>query len=419
MEYKIVNLSPIHIAKYLESAFKSRPYIELIEQSQSIGSASNHFQNIGKFLSAYLTSTGDMSVESMYKIIYDYSKNYEKLIEVPNYTLRGKPIDYLEPKQIYFRDYLLPMIVDVYKTRIDIKEPLQLQDIINIQNYMFVHSKNNKFLTHSFSEALYESINQYGLDSQMEFFDKEYQSLVKLTGGDTPFKRGMVCLCDLSGATFGYALTTPERLSMILISSKIRRKDNETNQEFYTRCLNFKLENNQELTIEEKNQIYEDGKKMIDFYYSPKKYCIAFQKEAMPLRDEDTTKYLKNSIYGIGSIMFSTFSKDPELKQDYNDLLENLDKEEQDRVLLVETFVNKIYTKYPDSKNKINDYLNSRFIENMTVYCLNNFSHPGYADGYPYSRVDRSTFEIATFPNVLDMYALSIQNQDIDKAPQK
>ena len=354
MEYKIVNLSPIHIAKYLESAFKSRPYIELIEQSQSIGSASNHFQNIGKFLSAYLTSTGDMSVESMYKIIYDYSKNYEKLIEVPNYTLRGKPIDYLEPKQIYFRDYLLPMIVDVYKTRIDIKEPLQLQDIINIQNYMFVHSKNNKFLTHSFSAALLERINQYGLDSRMELFEREYQSLIKLTGHDTPYKRGKVFLCELSNATFRYTERTPERLHTLLGTYGVSRKDIGTSQDYYTRCLKFKLEHNKKLSLKEKKQIYEDVKKMIDFYYIPQKNCIAFKKEEKPFKSEDVTKYFSDN-----------------------------------------------------------------FIRNMTKYCLNEFDNRGYGNEYEVDKLDRSTFEIATIPDIFDIYSLNVQNRNVEKTIQK
>ena len=44
--------------------------------------------------------------------------------------------------------------------------------MIRVQIYMLKHSKNNIFLTHSFSAALLERINQYGLDSRMELFEK-------------------------------------------------------------------------------------------------------------------------------------------------------------------------------------------------------------------------------------------------------
>lgn len=354
--YEIVNLKPIDMAIYFEKAFNSKFYRELIEQSDSISTASTHFINIGNILRIYVTSTGDLSEESMNKLIYDYSLNYEKLTETSyfNFSKKHESDDYLDKYQIYFKDYILPMIIDVYKTRINIREPLSYRDMIRVQIYMLKHSKNNIFLTHSFSAALLERINQYGLDSRMELFEREYQSLIKLTGHDTPYKRGKVFLCELSNATFRYTERTPERLHTLLGTYGVSRKDIGTSQDYYTRCLKFKLEHNKKLSLKEKKQIYEDVKKMIDFYYIPQKNCIAFKKEEKPFKSEDVTKYFSDN-----------------------------------------------------------------FIRNMTKYCLNEFDNRGYGNEYEVDKLDRSTFEIATIPDIFDIYSLNVQNRNVEKTIQK
>ena len=55
----------------------------------------------------------------------------------------------------------------------------------------------------------------------------------------------------------------------------------------------------------------------------------------------------------------------------------------------------------------------------MTKYCLNEFDNRGYGNEYEVDKLDRSTFEIATIPDIFDMYSLNVQNRNVEKTIQK
>jgi len=363
------------------------------------------YRNIGKIITAYVTSTGDISLMSASRIINDYNNVSRK--EGKNFNISNFYIQYVLPVSIYKLGYPVKPISE-----------MSVNEIINIEQHIKTISNNNKFYTHSFNGALENEISSNGLDISKEMFSKEIASLAKLTG-KTPFKTGKLCYVELGEHSFQYAMGSPEKIYQMLNYSTINKQhENETLHEYYKRCLE-ELLNTSSLSQEEKKEIYDNGMKIIDYYYSQDKSCIAIIDNQSSDIYPDFIRITYNSFLGLKSSIFSILKYDKQIGILYSEVEKALNSKTPNCLELLEEFRKEFNSKYPQNKT-IELMLQQQVTKVVTESCLNNFSHTGFGDGFvvPTGKVSPEKISIATFTNINDLYvrqSLEREKEEVEK----
>lgn len=419
-DYPLTLISKEEMAEYIQRFMESESFKNVVINEKNILGASDSYNKLSDYLTNYAIATGDLSNQSIEKIVKDFKENqdvfdknsYKKTSRNP--FVNHSPVSPSEMKQEYFKRCLMPMIVEKWREKLEITDINDLSSIIKIQEAISLQCKNNQYYTHSFNGALKEHIEANGLNIKNELFNDEYKSLSVLNGQDTPFKSGVLCYCELTENSFSYAPKSPERLHMQL-NEGIKQQDNETPQEYYKRCLHHKIENpSTRLNTEQKSKIVEnkvkiiaDVEKMINFYYGQNKSCIAVWKQEKetnePAKAEDliTTQFLS-----IKTKEYFLLKKDAELSDLFSDVELSIKNRENGVLDKMQNVLDMFAKKYPDN-DTIKSFFKDSSAKIISEYCLNNFMYGGYGDGYIAEGgvIDRDKFSIATFDNPYSLYA--------------
>ena len=383
-------LSSKDMADYIEQALNNERVIDVCFDKSD-------FNILGHLLQAYAVATGDLSNGSVEKIIDNFSKNKDQLsIDDERNKLTGR--------QIYFQNNMLDDIMQYHARKLGINKEDIAKNRDKILSSIYLQCKNNIFMTHSFSGKLADKVEKEGLNADNELFTIEFQALEK-AGMKTPFKKGMICFCELSHATFGYAEGVPERVGMTI--GKRGRAQDETMKEVLTRNLSEKLDNNDTLNEEEKDIVLLAGRRIIDFYCEKSESAIAFMRQPFSV-DEPDKRHLQfeyKDMFCKNHLLVKSFLRDDkEMQEEYISAAKHLGEgcnfgEEQI------AFIEKINQKYPNNRFFKNFYSNT-MTKYVTQNCLACFCRNGYADGYKAQRIEPDKFSVARIPAAGDLFAI-------------
>ncbi|MBO7555772.1 MAG: hypothetical protein J6T72_00005, partial [Alphaproteobacteria bacterium] len=401
---EIINISQKEMADYFSRAFSNSSFKKMIREEESLYRAETLFQKFGNILQAYASATEDLSDKTIDVLANDMMEHKDILFL--SYDDRRK----ISADQNYFGQYVMPKIINLIGDKMGLKEPHSVNDLCNIMAEVATNCKNNKFLTHSFNGALLPSIKQNGLDISKEMFIDEY-ALLSSAKMEQPYHKGNLLFCELSKATFGYSLGSPERLRHSLTSYNRKQQNDQSTNEFLTLSLQDRLDENKTLSDAEKQKVFAAGKKMIDFYYGKtNKSAIAFIKPETEYERISPEKIkqrlcrnLSYSSYKNPINSFLTEKGDSELSEKYATALENFNKNENTSGLI--SFIDDFNAKYPEN-TVIKDKVTIFAIKDMTEFGLNNFEYNGFADGHKIEggKMSPEQFSIAEFENPVDVF---------------
>lgn len=376
------------LAEYISRAFDNE-YIKLLTQdSKSRAELLEQLTNLSRFIFAYVTSTGDLSQESLNTILYDFVIHKNEPLSLDK----------------YFGNYIFPLIENKYKKDHGIEGPLSLIDYNNIYKEMSVNSNSNKFFTHSFSGALFNDISEKGLDAKSEKFKDEFRFL-SYFGFKTPYARGKLHITELSYQTMGYALQPSEMARMVLTShTDLKEEDSETSLEYYHRVIeNLELKNCDEENLETIKDYLTD---ISNFYFSNDKSCIAviegdnkreYDDSISPFIDTFYNRYEYQKLLESDETFRTMYEKTDTALRNYGDK----------GVEILEIFANYMHTKYQGSRETaiLDQTIKDMFLKNVTTFAIKHFE---VANGEGYvvesGHISPDKFAIATIPNPLIYY---------------
>lgn len=350
--------------------------------------------DLSKLLFTYLISTGDLSRINMFRIIDDYVMHNN---EITNVDVRFGTLSSIT---VYFKNYVFPLIVEKYKKDNQKVNDLSLSDHEAIYKSMVITTSKNKFVTHSFSGALYDEVLNYGLDINRELFKKEC-SFLSYYGVRSPFSSGGLYLTDLSYHTIGYTLGTPEKIRISFSSlTDLIKRDDETLYDFHKRVIDiFKYENDDLENIDELIRILNS---INDFYFTNDDTCVAV---AYKYEEEDIKPYMPELFeYSLDS----TYAYKELLEKDtyFSDLFygtkESLNDRTANRFDILEVLLENLTSRYPNSveTQHLKKQLEYDYFYNVTRYglsCYDNANGEGFM--VESGKVDKDKIAVARFKN--------------------
>lgn len=397
----INKLSERDMADYFERAFNNNHVQDMIRTSSSLSSVKSNFQNFGNILQAYVSSTGDISDEMIEKLVSDFEKHSDKISSRVN-------SDKLDGAQLYFAEYVMPHIIKHHRPDYDNQQKLSLEETSDILRKIRLNCRNNRFKTHSFNGALLDNVKKNGLNIHREMFKNEYATLEN-AGLFQPYQKGNLLFCELSKATFGYALYAPERLFMSVCPSE-GQKDTQFISEYLSEGLSQRL-SEKKLSPEAYQKAFDAGEKMVDFYFGQNKNSgIAFMSDSPNIVTQDK-EYCPNELtYAFNDYFFKSKLKDfcdknnnPSLYESFTAALDEIKNAK--KFTKMDVCIKKFDAQYPDS-HLFEKPVHNAVIKAVTNSCLNNFTYNGNADGYRIDggKLDTEEFSVATIPNPVDLY---------------
>ena len=402
--FEIVSISADDMADFMSRAFSSDSVRKMLEEEDSLYHAEELFQKFGNVLQAYASATGDLHDDSIKSLAEDMQKHKDIL---------RKPFDNskkLEAEQIYFGKYVMPKIIDFHCKKNNISQPLTISDTLKVMAAVENNSKNNRFKTHSFNGSLLPEIKKNGLDISKEMFKEEYGVLASANMMQ-PYQKGNLLFCELSKASFGYALRAPERLVMSLSRYGHEQQNDQTTNSYLLEAIEKKLSENENLSESDKQKVFAAGKKIVDFYFGEhNKSAIAFVKDAVSYEPVKPEKYAgllasRFSTYRFSSQLttFLNQSNDTELSEKYTSAVAEFRQNKNSAPIL--KIADDFERKYPDS-NLFRDETEIFKIKYMSEYGLNNFTYNGNADGYKIAggKLSRDEFALAEFDNPVSVF---------------
>ncbi|MBP5161349.1 MAG: hypothetical protein ILP11_04845 [Alphaproteobacteria bacterium] len=410
---ELIDISEHEMADYIERAFSAASVKQMIREASNLFQSTELFRKFGNILQAYASATGDLSDQTINSLAKDLRENQAILRQADDKDTK------LEGQQIYFGKYVMPRIIDIYVDKMEIKKPISLFDACKILAAVDANSHHNRFRTHSFNGALLPEIQKNGLDITKELFRDELAILAS-AGMTQPYQKGNLLLCELSAATFGYALQAPERLKISLTRPVEQQRDDQSTNEFLTQLLQANVSERTNLSDADKQKVFAAGKKMVDFYFGEHdKSAIAFIKEKPYDTPVNPSKYEERlgvhlSAFPVSMCLNSFFKKNNDLTmyEDYKKAVEAF-KTNKDISKLCD-FVDKFNTKYPNS-DILKKTTKAFIIKQMTDFGLNHFSHNGNADGFKVDggKLPRDKFALAVFDNPIAVYVQHQKNKGI------
>lgn len=350
-------ITPLEITKEIESIFKDQLFLDKIKNAKTI----EEKENIHNIIPTIL--------------LYDYIINGKKNRE--NIIIKYKNETILD----FYKKNLIPNFVSINNIKID-----------NMLSYIetnYLNYSSNRFYTHSFSGALFNDINEYGLDIEKEKFKKEYEILNEII----PNKENKLSYNDLSPYSFINAYTSPIRLTSMI------PYELELNKSLYDSLEESLINKIMELNISNSDLYLSTSARILKYYFKQNKICIAvFRKE----------KTIKNNSSYIRKIFIEKISS-------YKDYLKKnikINKKEYDRVRYIdectktineklkmyEELFNDIYLNRIDLRNSIENHFNTIISDIIVNYCmLNNIKNYTTNEVIP-----RSNIAIARINNLFN-----------------
>ena len=398
---EIRKLSSQDMADYFEKAFANPQVQHMIKSSEKLSAAESKFQHFGNVLQAYVSATGDTSEKMIETLAVDFEQHSDKLSQPVN-------SDKIDGVQTFFADHVLPHIIKHYRPDYD-GEPLNLEEISDLLKRIKLNCQNNRFKTHSFNGALLEEIKTNGLDIHKEMFLDEYAKLREV-GMFQPYQTGNLLFCELSKATFGYALCAPERLVRSICPME-RQKDDQSTREYLLNGLRQGLDK-KNISSEKYKSVMAAGQKMIDFYFGKKqKSAIAFMADTNGITDEvtgyntDLQCLFMNYFFKLKVMDFCQSKNNQKLCEKFVNAVDKA--EEQEEFAPMDQCIKEFRKLYPDN-DLFEKPIQNAFIKSVTNGCLNNFMYNGNADGYRIKggKLGIDKFSVATIPNPIEMYTV-------------
>ncbi len=389
-------ISSAEMAGYMERALNDSDVISACADEYE-------FQYMGHLLQAYAVATGNLSDESIKHIADNFAKNKDKI---------QLPFDrntHFEGIQRYFADHMTDDVIAYHAQKLKIPTGEIDKNKKKILSSIYMQCHNNRFMTHSFSGKLADTIKVEGLNIESELFQNEFKAL-ELAGMRQAYKKGVLCYCELSMATFGYAQGCPERLTQAIGSGA---KKNETYKEMLERNLHANLDNNIDLTAKDRQIVRYAGKKIIDFYCIEPKAAIAFMRADELFNGE---RKLYADLPDLGRETREAFNKDKfyvnlflqrkgdeKLQAKYGEAIAELDAGKEFGEKQAE-FVAEFKQKYLDS-GYFEDFYKNADTTFITRRCLSHFVQNGNADGYTTQYIEPSKLAVAIFDAPHDLFA--------------
>ena len=406
-------ISSAEMAGYMERALNA-------DEVKNACASKYEFEYMGHLLQAYAVATGDLSDESIKHIADNFAENKDKI------NLPFERSTRFEGIQRYFADHMTEDIIAYHAQKLKIPATEIDKNKRKILSSIYLQCHNNQFMTHSFSGKLAETVKTEGLNINSELFQNEFKAL-ELAGMRQACKKGVLCYCELSKATFGYAQGCPERLTQAI--GRNGEKEDETYKEILERNLRNRLDENIDLSAKEKQIVSYAGKKIIDFYCTETKSAIAFMR-ADELRggERELTTECPQRVFNYekgfmaNKISVGTFLQskgDEKLQAKYDEAVAELaaGKEFGEKQA---DFVTEFNQKYPDNKY-FKDFYKNADTTTITTQCLICFVRNGNADGYTTQYIEPSKLAVATFDAPHDLFAQRAKaaEKEIEQATEK
>ena len=384
------------MADYIERVFNHEKTIELISSAKNSNQAEMMNKYIGEMASVYVISTKDLSDEGIGKLLSTIDKNKEIFQEKDtNENIKKK----------FVMKGLMPLIASKNGKSL---ENMSMSEISDMLHQVKGNNVVSQFYTHSFNGALKPNVERDGLNVNNELFKKELADIEKLSGG-TLFKKGKLNYCELSEATFGYGLRSPERVRFTLQGKDSPQQgDKENTGDYLMNCVRRSLHLNQELSQEEKRQVFVSAKTISDFYFKNDKVCIAFMENNTVQNYSGTQNGIKTCSAALLT-MPSAFVKslDEQTQEKIKQLrTQTRTMSESEVCESLDLLYGEIEAQNPENKKIIDEMKHKVVSSYMSQSCFSNFLYAGNANGYdaPEGKIDRSKFEIATIPNAVSLY---------------
>lgn len=379
---KIIKISQDEMAQFLEKIYNSVVVRQQIANCPSLAKADDLSDYIGEFLVHYAVSTGDLSQGAIDRLAQSIAKTYNGAKNIS--------------KDELFFSTAGAAIVDKVAQGLGMKSPFSLDDYSLILMNIEMQNKSNRFSTHSFNGALLEEVDKNGLDISKELFKDEFAQLQKI-GAKTTFKTGKLNVCELSYASFGYLHRNPERVFMAF-SGEERQKDDQTQREFYTQGLK-NLAEKSALGQQEKQQVVQAGERVIDFYTSSDKSCMAIIREKEISPSSSTAQNLLMN--GLGGVAY----KIPIKVRQQLDTDEYRQAYQAKDVGKIGEILQQWANEHPEIEPTLQQQMEKSFYDALKFGALNNFSN-SYADGYDIAdgKLERDKFAIASFVDPVKVY---------------
>lgn len=418
------DLTTDDVADYFGAAFNSDKMQKIIAEASSLSKAGGYYKEAARMLLGYLEATGDTSSQGWGKILDDFALYKDEALK--GYDNKTGT----EAWAKCFGAYVMPEILRFQLKKQNLDGLDEEQKLTKALEATFLQGMTTKFYTHAFNGALGDDIKRDGLDISKEKFVEEY-ALFQKYGLQQVYKKGVLCVADMTPKGLEYALGVPERLNNTLNHCGAERQNNETRREFLLRALAGTLERKTELSPNEATSLQQAGRRMIDFYTSKsgRQASIAFIKNGAFQPDAENLVQFRQK---ANQAVKMTFQKGvsryaAELKRLIHDdeglktqLTEIAQSQAGDDKLMGKICrfcveLNRRYDNVPKPLKMQSDdnFLSVPMVKDglshvISEHCLYNFAHGGYADGYevPNGKISAEKMSICSFDNPYDAYAI-------------
>ena len=403
---EITSLSHEDMADYIKRVYDAKEMKSLSQNGKSFDQIKQHSSMLAEFLVQYAIATGDLSDESISRIASNYLTNFGDYISFMRNnctTETGK-----SAKHLFFEEVVMPELITTWADKLNIQKPISVVNLSKIASVIATQSQNNAFRTHSFNSAILPSVEENGLDISREMFKEDLKQFTPV--GNQVYKTGALNTCELSQASFTYATIVPERVRNIMSGNCNRQQqEDETLAEHLSECVSSSLENNPNLTVDEKRKLKNDSEKIIQFYYGHTSASIAvIKQERKPVAAPANCDV---------SIMYalSTFLRCPQSRKispkpsiEFKRQLEALAKEikSQDILERLDTLLNETRQTSPETENFIQSLKKYIFGDCLCRQSLSHLLH-STADGFDIEggKINRADFAIATYDDPAKVFS--------------
>ena len=394
------DISAEEMAAYFQRALNSETMKKIINGAPSISKAEASYRQAAKMLLGYVSATGDLSAQKQTELLRTFAEHGAEALKPYDERLKN------DGSGIYFAKYVAPEIMAYHAKNRPAGEKDGTEALMGLLEAAYAQGHCGSFYTHAFNGALYDEVSRNGLDISKEKFLDEY-AVLREAGRFQPFKRGVLCLADLSETSFGYAQASPESLHRVL-ESRSRRRDDETRREYLRRGLEEFLERPSNMTEAEKQKVRTAGRRLADFYTTGKarKSVITFLKDekaaATDTQDgSDTVR--KNFAFSFARAMQVKGRRldwDEALRSQWNDL-------QYKGFEGVNGFIRAYKAKKPEAP-VFDEIVRDAVADTIGKVCLQNFAYGGNADGHvvPGGKIAAEKLAFCVFDNPGDAYAL-------------
>lgn len=377
------------MSAYLNLAFNSEIFRKIIGNCKNYD---NVFGKLGNVLAKYYISTMDNSMEGIELVCNLFINEYL------NNTFDKK---------------FMNLLIDRCAESANLSGEITIVDKIKIVEIIRNRNLQNMFYTHCFPGALYETVASNGLDISNELFKAELSLLERYFR--TAYKVGKLCYCEFSEASLSYAISNvPERVGLAL--GGVTNNNGKNKHESYLNSFRNKLLlllREGEINQKRFEELFEAGKRIIDFYCSNQQSCIAvFRNNSFQTQEIQSNLF---NVIRIDSKLRGTF-----IGTKMSALLKRCQLEPSKASIILEEGLLELETISPELKSIFIEILNNSLNDYLLKYGVKNYSFGGFADGYeiPSGKLSTDEFSIVRCECPTDLWNNTLTKEEVFKKPE-